>query len=338
MRGAMFLLVLGLSLAIAAPARASSGHMTGFWAVYAAPGGAERVHHGVDAAWPAGSAVPAPCEGIVTFAGRTPGIGGGSMMAVTIETAQGLLSVMPLSELAVRQGDAVAAGSGLGTLSASGDASSAEPHVHLGLRRDGVYVDPTALIGGLRLPSPPDLPAEKSAPSQGAAVPVAAVAMASPVAAAAPQAPREEARAAAKPVPVSEPCAGDLSLPVETRLTADEAGARADGAKPRVAGVPQPQPTLAPQAVTSAVPARLSWPAHLRGEVPALACAFLSLAALGGLLACRATALSRISQGYVSDRLGTLLQHLKAGDTLRGLTSCSGPTAFTVPGPLAQRR
>jgi hypothetical protein len=47
---------------------------------------------------------------------------------------------------------------------------------------------------------------------------------------------------------------------------------------------------------------------------------------------------SIVDGSHVSDRLGILLQHLKAGDTLCGLTSCSGHAAFTVPGPSAQRR
>ncbi len=107
------------------------------------------VHRGVDLAACPGEVVSSPVSGAVVFAGRVPADGGGTCNAVTIELSSGeRVSLLPLDELWVSEGTQVAASEQLGSLAASGDDSSARSHLHLSYRRDGVYLDPTALLPG----------------------------------------------------------------------------------------------------------------------------------------------------------------------------------------------
>lgn len=117
--------------------------------------GEDCVHRGVDLPGGAGSAVKAPCSGTVVFAGEVPAnhADGGSqdgstMTAVSIGLEDGRrLTLMPLQELALRQGDSVEEGCVVGTLAATGDRSSSQSHLHMGLKRDGRYCDPLSLFG-----------------------------------------------------------------------------------------------------------------------------------------------------------------------------------------------
>lgn len=149
------------------------------WSVIA-PYGAEcpsGTHRGVDLAAEAGAAVVAPSSGSVAFAGRVPADGGGTCGAVTIDTPDGLrISLMPLDEVSVTAGSGIVVGDALGTLAATGDASSAEPHLHLGLRRGDAYLDPTALLPATPVAAPPVAPS----------VPIAGVSQEGPGAAAPP--------------------------------------------------------------------------------------------------------------------------------------------------------
>lgn len=117
--------------------------------------GEDCVHRGVDLPGGVGSAVKAPCSGTVVFAGEVPAnhADGGSqdgptMTAVSIGLEDGCrLTLMPLQELALSQGDPVEEGCLVGTLAASGDRSSSQSHLHMGLKRDGRYCDPLSLFG-----------------------------------------------------------------------------------------------------------------------------------------------------------------------------------------------
>ncbi|MDO9557699.1 MAG: M23 family metallopeptidase [Coriobacteriia bacterium] len=110
-------------------------------------GGTQRTHHGVDIAAPVGEPVLSFAEGEVSFAGRIPSDDGGSVFAVTVRTADGLLvTVHPLSESWVSQGERVSVGDALGATSPSGDASVGEPHVHLSVRKGEAYLDPSFLL------------------------------------------------------------------------------------------------------------------------------------------------------------------------------------------------
>jgi len=69
---------------------------------------------------------------------------------VVLDHGQGLLSLyMHLSELKVREGDQVTRGQVVGLSGGTGRATA--PHLHMGVRWQGVYVDPAALLR-LKLP------------------------------------------------------------------------------------------------------------------------------------------------------------------------------------------
>lgn len=106
-------------------------------------------HRGVDFDAAPGAPVRAPASGRVTFAGPVAGA-----TWVTIEVGPGVLVTLgPLRTLETSAGRAPATGDRLGTL-ASGHAS-ADPSVaalHMGLRVDGVYVDPLPWLAGLARP------------------------------------------------------------------------------------------------------------------------------------------------------------------------------------------
>lgn len=104
-------------------------------------------HCGVDLAAVAGAEVFSPEGGRVVFAGQVPADGGGTCGAVTIAFGGDLrVSLMPLAEVFVSEGGDVGQGECIGTLAASGDGSTAEPHLHVGLRRGDLYIDPTGFI------------------------------------------------------------------------------------------------------------------------------------------------------------------------------------------------
>ncbi len=106
-----------------------------------------RTHCGLDLAGTPGEPVRAPCDGEVVFAGLIPADGGGRTGAVTIQPEDGVaVTVFPLAEVAVTRGDAVDRGAIVGALAAAGDGSSAEPHLHVSVRREGRYVDPEPLL------------------------------------------------------------------------------------------------------------------------------------------------------------------------------------------------
>jgi len=182
-----------LALAATTPARATGGWtspvdgaeiITPYAAVYAG-----KTHRGVDIAAAAGSAVGAPADGQVVFAGRVPADGGGTCGAVTIELADGLrVSCLPLAEVFVGQGVRVSASEAVGILAASGDDSSPEPHLHLGLRRGDEYLDPTGLLPDSEPVEPVSLPgpptgAAGSRTTRGDGSPAGSTAIADPVAA-----------------------------------------------------------------------------------------------------------------------------------------------------------
>ena len=106
-------------------------------------------HRGVDFGGVPGEPVRAPASGRVTFAGPVVGT-----TWVSIEIAPAVLVTLgPLRSLEVSVGQAATSGDRLGTL-ASGHAST-DPSIaalHLGLRVDGVYVDPLPGLAGLARP------------------------------------------------------------------------------------------------------------------------------------------------------------------------------------------
>ncbi|MBN2822080.1 MAG: peptidoglycan DD-metalloendopeptidase family protein [Coriobacteriia bacterium] len=145
------ILALGICMAVALPVPAW-GAQEKVLLCYGASydlAGVTCAHHGADLAATAGEAAFSFVSGEVSFSGRIPADAGGSVLAVTVRTDDGMLVTLhPLTEVWVRQGESVVVGDGLGMVAATGDASVAESHLHLSARRDGAYVDPSFLIVG----------------------------------------------------------------------------------------------------------------------------------------------------------------------------------------------
>ena len=162
----LFSLIFCTSLVFPACAQAATWPLSvsspsvelGFQESYTA-GAKSYVHSGIDASASAGLQIVSPLAGTVRFTGTVPsgdsrlgqaGQSGKTMRAVSIQIADGrTVTLMPFDTISVKKGQQVAEGEALGTLAASGDASSAGAHLHMGLKKDGVYYDPLSLFGGM---------------------------------------------------------------------------------------------------------------------------------------------------------------------------------------------
>ena len=102
-------------------------------------------HRGIDIAAPVGTPVLAAQAGTVTFAGKV-----GGQLFVTVDHGGGLVSTYSwVSALRVRKNDVIARGQTI-ALSGTGHPASGEPpHLHVGLRLNGQYVDPLAYLSPL---------------------------------------------------------------------------------------------------------------------------------------------------------------------------------------------
>jgi murein DD-endopeptidase MepM/ murein hydrolase activator NlpD len=99
-------------------------------------------HRGIDIAVSLGTVVRAPEGAVVAFAGKV-----GGDLFVTLDHGGGLTSTYSwVSSALVRKGDAVARGQPIAT-SGLGHDGSLVPHLHLGVRLDGDYVDPLLYLG-----------------------------------------------------------------------------------------------------------------------------------------------------------------------------------------------
>jgi hypothetical protein len=124
-------------------------------------------HGGIDIGAQPGAGVGSCVSGQITFAGHVPAGEGAQTFAVTVLGADGLrVTCLPLRSISVRRGENVSAGQTLGILAESGDASSSQTHLHLGVRRGEAQLDPASFLGS-------DVPVEAHAPV-GPAVPPAA--------------------------------------------------------------------------------------------------------------------------------------------------------------------
>ena len=114
-------------------------------------------HRGVDIGGAVGTSVRAPASGTVSFVGSVPDGG----RAVTIQTSDGYaVTLLQLGSVEVLRGDVVEEGATVGSVGESADATTTQPHVHLGIRRaeepEG-YVDPLGLLsdrGAASVPAP----------------------------------------------------------------------------------------------------------------------------------------------------------------------------------------
>jgi murein DD-endopeptidase MepM/ murein hydrolase activator NlpD len=101
------------------------------------------VHRGIDIAVAEGTPVRAMAPGRVRFAGVQSGYGN----VIWIDHGGEVLTVYAhLSELRVRQGDAVEGGAVIGLSGQTGDATA--PHLHFEVWRWGWERDPVPLLGG----------------------------------------------------------------------------------------------------------------------------------------------------------------------------------------------
>lgn len=136
------------------PLEESGAVLLGFGASYtSAEATSASTHRGIDIAAKEGAAVCAPLAGRVTFAGRVPAAGGGTCRAVTIATDSGAVTLMPLAGTRVSKGDALAEGDAVGALAESGDGSSAGAHLHVGVKRGDLYVDPLSVLSAAAVAS-----------------------------------------------------------------------------------------------------------------------------------------------------------------------------------------
>jgi hypothetical protein len=119
-------------------------------------------HRGVDLAVAPGAPVRSPCAGPVAFAGTVPRAGG----VVSVRCGHWRVSLSGLREVRVRTGAGVRAGSVLAAASGTvAPGPSRSPHVHVGVRREGVrdgYVDPLRFLAAAPGAGPP--PAPRSTP------------------------------------------------------------------------------------------------------------------------------------------------------------------------------
>ncbi len=212
-RAASFALcAAALSVALLLPTTARAGWplesaapaALGFGDTYVAADGTTAVHRGIDLAASTGSAVRSPLAGRVSFVGRVPAVGGGTVLAVTIAAGGESVTLLPLSSTTVRAGSELAEGDPVGVLGGEGDASTGRSHLHVGARKGDLYIDPLTLFAA---PSPtrvdaPDPQANAAVQPRAGGAPVAA--------AAAPRAARASAHVSA-PLAVQPTAASVLS-------------------------------------------------------------------------------------------------------------------------------
>jgi murein DD-endopeptidase MepM/ murein hydrolase activator NlpD len=103
-------------------------------------------HRGIDIAAAVGTTVVASADGTVTFAGPV-----GGYLFLTIDHGGGLSSTYSwLSAKLVRKGDRVLLGEPV-ALTGWGHPGAPIPHLHLGVKLDGAYVDPLSYLGPISL-------------------------------------------------------------------------------------------------------------------------------------------------------------------------------------------
>lgn len=159
----------------------------GFGQKYSAADGSPSTHAGADLASSPGAGVCAPFAGTVNFVGRVPAPGGGgaTVLAVTVTTAEGNVTLLPLESACVTKGQQVAENEEVGSLASEGDPSSSAPHLHVGLRKGDLYIDPMSVmrVAPAREGGDANASAVTSAETAGAAAGAAAAAGACSVAA-----------------------------------------------------------------------------------------------------------------------------------------------------------
>jgi murein DD-endopeptidase MepM/ murein hydrolase activator NlpD len=96
-------------------------------------------HRGIDIAAAPGQQLHAPAEGVVAFRGTVV-----DRPLLTLDHGAGYVSTYEPLDSALSPGDTVAAGDVIGVVAQGGH--SAHGTVHVGVRLDGVYIDPLLLF------------------------------------------------------------------------------------------------------------------------------------------------------------------------------------------------
>lgn len=99
-------------------------------------------HRGIDIAPSTDASVYAPADGVVAFRGVVV-----DRAVLTIDHSDGLVSSFEPILSTVSAGTVVSEGEQLGTIDVGGHAAAGT--LHMGVRSDGVYVNPMLLFGGL---------------------------------------------------------------------------------------------------------------------------------------------------------------------------------------------
>ena len=181
-------------------------------------------HRGIDIAAPVGTDVAAAAAGTV----RHAGVAGSSGLTVSVRAGGYDVSYLHLSSVAVKEGQAVGAGTRLGAVGTSGRRSATAPHLHLGVRRAGqrhAYLDPLDFLAPSAAP-PREAPRGAPAP-----VPVTPRPVPVPVRGTVPR--RAPARR-----PVRVPAGRRVRVPAGRRVRVPRLGPAPRGVVPRTAPVP----------------------------------------------------------------------------------------------------
>jgi murein DD-endopeptidase MepM/ murein hydrolase activator NlpD len=103
--------------------------------------GGQKMHNGIDFAAPSGANILAVADGQVSFAGDMGGCGN----AVEINHSGGYLSkYCHALKVLVQKGQSVKAGTSVALVGTTG--TSTGNHLHLGIKKDGKYIDPKKVI------------------------------------------------------------------------------------------------------------------------------------------------------------------------------------------------
>ena len=99
-------------------------------------------HRGIDLRPVGAPEVRAPAAGIVAFSGQVAGRG-----ILTIDHGNGLVTTLEPIQTTLHAGDAVARGDPVGAIALGGHTAAGA--VHFGVRRNGEYINPQLLLGGV---------------------------------------------------------------------------------------------------------------------------------------------------------------------------------------------
>ncbi|MDD7943633.1 M23 family metallopeptidase [Microbacterium sp. NE2HP2] len=102
-------------------------------------------HRGVDLASGGEVEVVAPANGVIAFAGPVAG-----RPVVTIDHGDGVVTSLEPVDTALQTGTAVVQGELVGTVASGGH--TGDGTIHFGVRRNGEYINPLLMMGGLTRP------------------------------------------------------------------------------------------------------------------------------------------------------------------------------------------